>query len=633
MLPLRSLATAFVLGFAAAVVTAGAPSCSTAVDTPDPPRVVFLRVETTNVTAGMTIGAEVEVVAGPGRLTYLWEATAGSFARTDVEATSWTAPAENGLVTLTVTVSGAGGSSSLSTDIVVGPAGDADADGYAVVQGDCNDADPTIHPGAAEGSDGVDNDCDGIVDEGSDDIDDDGDGFTDLQGDCDDEDSAAFPGSTEVIDGVDQDCDGVADDHTTAYDDDGDQFSEDQGDCSDNNATVSPAASELLDGFDNDCDGVTDENTVGSDDDGDGFTELEGDCDDGDTESWPGATELPDSNDNDCNGIIDDGSIISDDDGDGSTDLYGDCDDNNPYTYPGAAEYLDGTDNDCDGLVDEGMHGADNDGDGYSEAQGDCNDLNASISPGAIELDDDIDNDCDGLGYTNPPTAVATREGTLQACLPVQVSARQSYDPDGDTLTFQWVFTTRPAISVLTDEDISNRFQMNASFIPDSAGYWSLGLIVSDGVFTSTMATVGFTVPARPGNSPPEVSFVGGDISGIGNTTCQTDAYGACTGCTSCSPPNAGTIFAQAYVISAQPTVDPDGDPVWFTWSAEKLTGDGGPPEIAVLPAGNAAEVTFDMSVTCAASSTGQYEVEAEVHDCNGATATGSIYIVYTCQS
>ncbi len=43
---------------------------------------------------------------------------------------------------------------------------DADGDGYCIIDGDCNDNDPSIHPYALEVCDGVDNNCDGTVDEG-----------------------------------------------------------------------------------------------------------------------------------------------------------------------------------------------------------------------------------------------------------------------------------------------------------------------------------------------------------------------------------------------------------------------------------------------------------------------------------
>ncbi len=108
-------------------------------------------------------------------------------------------------------------------------------DGYSVEGGDCNDADPTIHPDADELCDeaDVDEDCDGLWDDLDDDAvggttwyeDLDGDGYgsdvestacdlpedhAGLDGDCDDGDSQVHPEAEEICaNGIDDDCDGT----------------------------------------------------------------------------------------------------------------------------------------------------------------------------------------------------------------------------------------------------------------------------------------------------------------------------------------------------------------------------------------------------------------------------------------
>ncbi|MDP2304964.1 MAG: putative metal-binding motif-containing protein [Pseudomonadota bacterium] len=189
---------------------------------------------------------------------------------------------------------------------------DADLDGWSTCGGDCDDGNRTINPSQAErAGTGRDENCDGAIDEAANPVtvDDDGDGVTELEGDCDDGDATNWPGAVEIADGVDQGCDGVIDNDTERFDDDGDGWSEREGDCDDSNRFVSPAAPETPDGVDNDCDGIVDEGGVNVDDDGDGFTERDSpdDCDDHDPWAYPDATEFCDAYDNDCDGLVDEG--------------------------------------------------------------------------------------------------------------------------------------------------------------------------------------------------------------------------------------------------------------------------------------------------------------------------------------
>jgi hypothetical protein len=80
---------------------------------------------------------------------------------------------------------------------------------------DCNNRADAIHPNALELANGIDDNCDGTVDEGTVAFDDEGDGYTEQGGDCDDLDANLGPGGDPCGDAVaaaadsDVDSDGV----------------------------------------------------------------------------------------------------------------------------------------------------------------------------------------------------------------------------------------------------------------------------------------------------------------------------------------------------------------------------------------------------------------------------------------
>ncbi|MCO4771674.1 MAG: hypothetical protein KDA24_16700, partial [Deltaproteobacteria bacterium] len=302
---------------------------------------------------------------------------------------------------------------------------------------DCDDTNDAIAPGIAELCDGIDQNCDGLIDELFD-ADQDGtfDGdepdcvaeYTAAAVDCDDSDPDVFPGNIEdCVNGIDDNCNGQIDEDTDA---DGDGYSTCGDDCDDTDSNINPSVVELCDGIDQNCDFLIDELFDG---DGDGFVDVnscaaeyppeELDCDDSAASINPDAIETCNELDDDCDTEIDE---IFDLDSDGYFDrfdsgcaaTYGtsntDCDDLDPTLNPGATEVCNAADDDCDGIVDEGF---DMDADGvwaddvgcnatYGEP-GDCDDNNAEVHPGyddgegtvippADEVCDGEDNDCDG---------------------------------------------------------------------------------------------------------------------------------------------------------------------------------------------------------------------------------------------
>ena len=291
-----------------------------------------------------------------------------------------------------------------------------------------------------------------------------------LGDDCDDADPSRHPGAPEVCDPaeIDEDCDPSTVGETDLDDDGATSFAccnttaherECGPDCDDTSASVGPDAPEVCDGVDNDCNGRVDEDVellLFRDEDGDnygaggvvlrsctrvrGYASEDGDCDDADPAIYPGAAEscgLP-ARDRDCNGERNDlaGGCACDPGSERRCPLPGPCSAgvlkcidevwSATCTILPAPESCNGIDDDCDGEVDDGVTVdcyADEDGDGYAAAgaqserscpleQGDgcpqgstarpplgvgidCAPQDRDVSPGAPEICNGKDDDCD----------------------------------------------------------------------------------------------------------------------------------------------------------------------------------------------------------------------------------------------
>ncbi|MBN1765094.1 MAG: hypothetical protein JW860_07545 [Sedimentisphaerales bacterium] len=280
---------------------------------------------------------------------------------------------------------------------------DNDADGFGAPPNstccsellDCNDFDPTIYPGAPEICDGLDNDCDSIID--NKDFDEDGHIDEACGGDdCDDNDPNIYAGAPEVCNGIDDDCDDIIDNKDA--DEDG-HIDEACGgdDCDDSDEDRYPGNPEVCDGVDNDCDDIIDNKDADEDD---YIDEACGgdDCDDSDEDVNPAMDEIcGNGKDDDCDGTAENKDADEDsyiDEACGGDD----CDDSDEDVNPGVNEICgNGIDDDCDGIAENKDLDSDLHIDEACAGGDDCDDTNSDVYTGAPEICDGLDNDCDDI--------------------------------------------------------------------------------------------------------------------------------------------------------------------------------------------------------------------------------------------
>ena len=294
-----------------------------------------------------------------------------------------------------------------------------------------------------------------VTDSVSFDLDDDG--FTSEQGDCDDSNPSVFPGATDIYDEIDNDCDGEVDENA---DQDFDGFTPDEGDCNDLDSSINPYAVDSgsnPDGIDNDCDGIIDPcdyngvlssynytgvnpNFIGSNLVGVNFetalTQINQNSFNISSAWGPEFLESITNNSGAYIGVYqypatitinEDFSITivalyeetpAAPEGTISTGTYDPC--SQTFYYELQQTAFQGVGNVAVLLTTDSQNTDYNDldGDGYfGGIGGDCDDNNWSVNPAAIETLDGVDNDCDGLVDYEDDNAVFCGNGIVDASI------------------------------------------------------------------------------------------------------------------------------------------------------------------------------------------------------------------------
>ncbi|MBM4342920.1 MAG: putative metal-binding motif-containing protein [Deltaproteobacteria bacterium] len=341
-------------------------------------------------------------------------------------------------------------------DAVCTPQNDQDNDGWPEPV-DCEDSTEKISPGAKELCNAIDDDCDGVTDDGNPG----GGGPCGATGGackagtlvCTVVESKkvvacvdAVAGDAETCNSIDDNCDGKTDENfaelglgTACDTDDSDFCANGIKSCQSDGLSLTCASEKVYDvlesckapgqgnSVDEDCDGLTDETCYASDIDGDGSVAPQ-DCNPADSGYSPKVSKEPCCDpglgsgpdavakcDKNC-----DGQITSCDPADKDFDGFvaDDCNPQDPASYPGAPEKCgDGIDQDCkDGDIDCGAIN-DEDGDGYDN-EVDCKKFDKDVFPGNPEVCNGKDDDCNGAVDDGNPGGGAACGSNVGACQP-----------------------------------------------------------------------------------------------------------------------------------------------------------------------------------------------------------------------
>lgn len=201
-----------------------------------------------------------------------------------------------------------------------------------------------------------------------------------------------------------------------------------------------------------------------------------------------------------------------------------------------------------------------------------------------LDTGDPIDSAGDG---NRAPVADAGDDDEVGVGEVVGLDGGGSHDPDGDPITYDWRFVTRPGSSSasLVDDE-----RADPQFVPDVPGRYELGLVVSDGALESAEDTVEITV------TEPN----GGPVANAGRDQYVTE----------------GDLVG----LDGSGSSDPDGDALQYAWT------------LVTRPSGSSATLTSSTSDSprFTADVAGTYTISLTVSD--GAETSAPDEVVVTAE-
>lgn len=214
--------------------------------------------------------------------------------------------------------------------------------------------------------------------------------------------------------------------------------------------------------------------------------------------------------------------------------------------------------------------------------------LTVSLFLAACSVEDPAAPSAGGNGANpNAPTANAGSNQTVTVGTTVTLDGRGSRDPQGDTLSYQWTFSSRPNGS---NASLNGATTVQPTFTPDAAGSYVVQLIVNDGTNNSQPARVTITANALPPANRAPIANAG---------------------------PNQSVSVGARVTLNGNGSSDPDGNTLTYSWT------------LSARPAGSSASLssTTVVNPNFTADVAGNYTAQLIVNDGSLSSAPSTVTI------